>query len=259
MPPIDDERPEGAATDAPDADGAEEARTDAPTGADDGDANGKVSIPRHEYNAIREAREQAKALEQENARLRAEAESRRTPPTAEDSKADDLRSTIAEEERYIAMLERAAKDGNENAAGLLVVHRASLRAHKETLASEERMTFRMEMQDIPEVERQAVFDYMKQTGVTRPSVARQLMRGGKPFESLAEENARLKAELENTKKGRAQKPVVEDTRIVGSPGGARAPAAKGKPITLDEYHRRMREDPEKTIAERQSGAFTIQV
>lgn len=256
----EEERPEGAATDAPTAEGAEEARTDAEAAADDGDANGKVSIPRHEYNAIREAREREKALAEENARLKAEAESRRSaPPTASDPKVEDLQAQIAEEERYVRLLEKSKAEGNENAAALLVMHRASLRAQKEALASEERMTFRLEMQDIPEAERAPVYEYMKTTGVTRPSVARQLMRGGKQFETLAEENARLKAENEAMKKGRVAKPPVEDTRIVGSPGGARAPAKKGAPITLDDYHERMRRDPAGTTAARKAGEFTIKV
>ena len=218
----EDEPPEGAATDALGADGAEAARTDAPAGADDGDANGKVSIPRHEYNAIREAREREKVLADEVARLKAEAEAHRTPPIVREPAAEDLQTQIAKEERYVKLLERSEAEGNENAAALLVMHRASLRVQKEALASEERMTFRMEMQDIPETERGPVFEYMKTTGITRPSVARQHMRGGKYVE-LEQENARLKVELETAKKGRTAKPAVEDTRIVGSPGGARAP------------------------------------
>lgn len=257
---IEDERPEGAATDAPPAEGADEARTDAGEGADDGDANGKVSIPRHEYNAIREAREREKALADEVARLKAEAESRRTPPpTADDSKAADLQAQIAEEERMIRLLEDAKRDGNENAAALLVIHRASLRAQKEALASEERMTYRLEMQDIPETERKGVHEYMQRTGVTRPAVARRLMRGGEQYETLEQELARTKAELAEAKKGRGARSPVEDTRIVGSPGGARATAKKGAPITLDEYNERMRKDPAGTTAARKAGEFTIKV
>lgn len=249
-----DEKPEGAATDAPAADGADEARTDAQAAAADGDGNGegskKVAIPEHEYNAIRNAREEAKALKEENARLKADAEARRNPPTDRASEAEKTRDSIEKRQRYIARLEEAEKAGNEDAGALLAVHRDMLEAEQRTL-------YRLQMADIPAGERDDVKDFMREQGITMPAVARQLMRGGKKFETLEQENARLKAELDAAKKG---KPAtkVEDTRIVGSPGGSRGPAPKkGAPIKLSVYRQRMHDDPAGTTAARNAGEFTI--
>lgn len=251
-----DERPEGAATDAPTADGADEARTDAAAGADDGDANGKaddkVAIPRHEYNAIREAREREKALTEELARVKAEAEQRRNPPTAGGSEAEITQKSIDKRQKYIARLEAAAEAGNEDAEALLVVHRDALEA-------EQRTVYRLQMADVPEAEREKVRAFMREKGITMPAVARQLMRG-ESYETLEAELARTKAELAEAKKGKLAKAAVEDTRIVGSPGGSRSPAAKeGEAIPLAEYHKRMRDDPAQTIADRKAGKFTIKV
>lgn len=250
-----DEKPEGAATDTPAADGAEEARTDAPAAVDDGDANGdkseKVTIPRHEYNAIRSSREREKALEEENARLKADAEARRNPPTDRATEADRTRASIEKRERHMARL-REARDAGDEASDVLLT---ALEAVQE---SEQRTLYRLQMADVPEGEREAVKAFMREQRIDMPAVAHQLMRG-KKYETLEQENARLRAELDATKKPKPA-PKVEDVRIVGSPGGSRAPAAKkGAPIPLAEYHERMRKDPAGTTAARKAGEFTIKV
>lgn len=246
-----DEKPEGAATDTPKADGADEARTDAAAVAD-GDANGandKVSIPRHEYEAREREKAQAQALKEENARLKAEAEARRNPPTDRASEADKTRASIEKRERHMARL-REARDGGDEASDVL------LTALETVQESEQRTLYRLQMADIPDAERDEVKAFMREQGITMPAVARQLMRGTK-YETLESENARLKAEL--AAKGKPA-PKVEDTRIIGAPGGSRGPAPKkGAPISLADYNQRMRDDPAGTAAARRAGEFTIKV
>ena len=257
-----DEKPEGAATDALEAGGAEEAQALASEGVDDGDANGKnddkVAIPRHEYNAIREAREREKALREENARLKAEADARRTPPTVSASAAEEVESMSPSEVRaYKARLREAWKnEGNENARIVL----KSLEDSEAVRAELRAQRFEVELARIPEDKHAAVKAFMAETGAPTPKIAYQLMRGGSGYETLEQENARLKAALDAAQKGKPEKSRVEDTRIVGVPGGARKPATKdGEPITLAEYHKKMRDDPAQTIADRKAGKFTIKV
>lgn len=249
-----DERPEAIEPDPAGNGGGSPAAGEAAGegGGEGGEGSKKVAIPEHEYNAIRGAREEAKALKEENARLKAEAEARRNPPTDHASEADKTRASIDTRRKYIARLEEAEKAGNEDAGALLAVHRDMLEAEQRTL-------YRLQMADIPASERDEVKAFMQERGVAMPAVARQLMRGTK-YETLEQENARLKSELDAAKKGKPAAAAVEDTRIVGSPGGSRAPAAKkGEPIALAEYHKRMRDDPAKTIADRKAGVFTIKV
>lgn len=251
---MSDEKPEAIEPNPANEGGGEPAATNgAGEGGGEGEGSGskKVTIPEHEYTALQGTRAREEALKEENARLKAQAEAVRTPPTANTSDAEKTRASIERRERHMARLREAAEGGDEASQVLL----SSMEVVQE---SEQRTLYRLQMADIPASEREAVKKYMAEQGIAHPAVAQRLMRGER-FESVEQENARLKAENEALKKGKPA-PKVEDTRIVGSPGGSRGPATKkGAPIPLAEYHKRMRDDPAKTIADRKAGEFTISV
>lgn len=217
-------------------------------GSEEG-AEKKVTITSHEYVTLKEAREQQKALADENARLKAEREARGTPPTPSGGEAEDARKQVEARQDYIARLEVEAKGGNEAAAALVSIHRSALE-------SEQRTMYRLEMFEIPEGERDEIRKFMAQEGLRSPALARQFLRGGK-FDDVAKDNARLRAEIEALKKNR---PTIEGTRIVGdAPVTGRKKESGVEELTPAEYAKRM-SDPKTvtaTIAARRAGRLTI--
>lgn len=212
----------------------------------------KVTISKREYWAIKDAREREKKLSAEMERLKAQTESRYTPPTTGGSELDEQRRLVQEQQQYIARLEAAANAGNEDAKALLIVHRGSV-------AAEERTLYRLEMADVPRDERGELESFMREKGVRSPAIAHQLLKGNR-YSSLADENARLKRELDEAKTTKT-KPKPADTRIQGEPAAARKKDDGTETLSLAEYNERMRDPRQvhKTIAARKAGTLKIKL
>lgn len=243
--------PEAGTTDA-DLDVTENGGT--PDGADGSEAGEDDGLTAEELRAkLKSERalalahkakaERVNALEAENAALKARSEQRTTTDNRgpEGDEQRDLAARqhqLAEDKRYLSMVEKAAEGGNEEARAALATVRTAVRASEQALAAEERTIYRLEMADVPKDERDDVRALMKEQGIRSPAIAHRFLRGGQ-FESLAEENARLKKELEQRK----QPPPPADRRVMGD--GAVVASSKRRDgveeITLAEYNRRMRD------------------
>lgn len=226
------------------------AETTSPGGTGDPAGGGakKVSIDQHEYDVLRDTRVREKALEVEVQRLRTEAEARANPTT--DTRVDTADMSPAEIKAYKADL-RAAWDGGKGSrdAGAVL---ASIISSEKASADNRQLLFEIQLERIPEADRDAVKKHMKETGAPTPQISYDLLRGPKAA-ALEQENAELKRQLADAKK---PKPKPEGTRIAGLPAGD--VADDGVPaIGLGEYNERMAKDPNKTIAERRAGKFRL--
>ena len=234
---------------------------DAPVSDQPGDDDeGHVKISKQEYLVLKDARQREKEARADLDRERA---ARTTPPTPAAATTESDEATRREYDTYIANLRVLAKSdpdlngaANPTAKAILLMHDRTEAVTKRASEAENRQRIREEMTDVPTARRQEVFDYMQATGVVSPAVAYQLIRGGKEYETLAEKATRLEKELEAERAGRGVAPQRTPTRVVGGP------ALRGKGpevLTVEQYNQRMRDDPDKTIADRRSGAFTIKI
>ena len=241
--------PEAGTDDATSTDGAVEAATveagevGGKEGEDEGAASKKVTVPAAEYFGLVEKSKRLKDIEGEVERSRAERESRNTTDTRDSSFADEQRKAIEKDRALLQKLEFAASQGDDYAAGNLLAMRRSV-------AAEERSLYRLEMADIDKEDRAEVEKLMSQRGIRSPKVAAELLRGGSKYETLAQENARLKAELEAAKVAKEKdRPKPMATKIAGE-----GPAPKDKSedgieyVTGEEWLKRMRDPKTSTKA-----------
>lgn len=236
-----------AGTPEPELDGGEEAGTpEAQDGGEKGDD--KVAISKGELGVWKSKAEQFNALKAENERLKAERESRTTTDNR-GSEAEERRNQIAARADRIARLRIAAKT-NEDAAVLVDTLEI-------TQESEQRQLYRLEMSEVPKDERAEVQAFMRERGLSSPAIAHQMMRGGSRFETLAEENRRLRAEIEEAKK---PKPKIEGTRIVGKSSATVTKKSDGVlSMNVQQYNDEMAtpEGREKIRAARREGKFEL--
>jgi DNA repair exonuclease SbcCD ATPase subunit len=250
-----EERPD-AGTPLPEPDDSENAGT--PEVVDDSETEGDEVKPVDGKLAMswKAKAERVNEVERELAQLRAEKEQRTTTDTrgSEATEAreslEDQQAEVAKQEAYISRLEAAAKAGNEDAAALVSVHKASLRNAKQALAAEERTVYRLEMSDVPENKRDAVRAEMaRRPGLKSPALAYTLLKGDE-HGTLAQEVVQLKKELEELK--RPRQPV--ERRIPGASKAASAANGEAKKSS-EEYLRDMATNPDKAIADRKAGKY----
>jgi hypothetical protein len=245
-----------AGTAGADAAGSGDAGTAEGAAGSDGGGEKEVKITSHEYVTLKTARENEKALVEENARLKAENAARGTPPTPVSDETADARRELTERRNYIAMLEREAAEKDEHGRPANPAANALLAVHKESLAAEQRVVYRLEMSDVPREQREEVKTFMADHGLRSPALALQFMRGGQ-YDGVALENARLKEENTRLK---ANRPPAEGTRIVGEPPAA-PPKKEGEveEVSRDDYIKLMA-DPKTmtaTIAKRRANKLRI--
>lgn len=172
--------------------------------------------------------ERVNELEAENARLKALAD-QRTTTDDRGSEADEMRRKVVERENRLRWVNQLADSGDEGAKAL----RDTLEV---TLESEQRQLYRLEMAEIPKEDRAEVQKLMTERRLRSPADAYERLRGGHRYETLAEENARLRKELET--KSRPAPNV--DRRVVGDAKAGASKMENGvETITLQEYNRRM--------------------
>lgn len=222
------EREPEAGTPAAPPDDSELAGTpDAGDGSEAGEAeikpvDGKLAM------AWKSKAERVNELEAENARLKELADKRNTTDDRM-SESDELRKKVADREQRLRWVNQLADSGDEGAKAL----RDTLEV---TLESEQRQLYRLEMSEIPKEDRGEVEKLMRERRLRSPADAYERLRGGHRFETLSEEVARLKKELE----AKSRPAPVVDRRVVGE---AKAGASKMENgieiVTLQEYHRRM--------------------
>ena len=212
-------------------------------GEDEGVASKKVTVPAAEYFGLVEKSRRLKDIEGEVERNHAERERRTTTDNRTSTVADDQRKALEEERVLLQKLEWAASQGDDYA-------KANLLAMRRSVAAEERNLYRSEMADIDKADRKEVEEFMAQRGIRSPKVAAELLRGGSKYETLAQENARLKAELEAAKVAKEKdRPKQMATKIAGE-----GPAPKDKSedwieyVTGEEWLKRMRDPKTSTKA-----------
>lgn len=204
----------------------------------------KVVIDQQEYISLKVGAERRNQIEAENERLKAERDTRNTTDDRV-SEADDARNSLEDQQRqlendraYLRRVEAFAKanpgpEGEEARAALAVV-RTAVAASERSIASEERVLYKLEMADIPKEKQEAVRKLIRETpGLRSPALAHRFLKGDE-HETLAQENARLREENDKLKKPapRAPEPIR---------GGTKSPTTKNgvEEITLDEYQARM--------------------
>ena len=174
-------------------------------GAEGGSEPEKVTIPAAEYHALQGVAETKNALAQELARTQAELEAARTrPPTTGADDASAQRAEIGARDARISRLRMAANAGNEDALVMVDVLEEAQRAARQSL-------FLTEMSEIPQADRQAVKDMMKETGAPSPAVAHKLLRGEK-YGTLEQKVADLER-LNKASVGRELKMIELKKRI----------------------------------------------
>lgn len=260
---MDTERdPEAGTPQEPVAAGEELANADgAPADGSPNEGGGtvkKVTVPFDEYIALKVAAEQRNKAEAEKGARSTTTDTSHSEAAAQRAQADELRAQLAEDERYLARIEEAAKSGNEEARAAVAVHRSAVRSAKASLEAQEKTAHMLEMFEIPEAERAEVKQFMATEGIKSPAVARQYMRGGTKYETQAQEIARLTAALAEAQK---PKPVIEPTTVRGAAKASMEKKADGvQVISLTNYQRDMA-DPVKArslIALRKAGKLDIQ-
>jgi len=246
--PLDETADEAAIESAEDGQGSE----------NEGSAQRKmVTVPFDEFIALKVAQEQAN-------KAKADSETRSTTTDTADSEVSEQRQALEKrqaqlrsDEAYIAQIERAAESGNEEARAALALARTSQVNARAALEAEERTVARLELFEIHKDERPEVLKFMKDNGIKSPAVAHRIMRGGDRFETMAQENARLKMELEEAKK---PKPLAPTTTIRGAAKASAERKANGI-VQIDQakYIEDMR-DPVKArplLAARRAGKLEI--
>ena len=212
-------QPDPAATD-----GGSKATEGAEGGKGGEDGAEKVSIPKHEYDALRR---RAEAENEEIKTLRskmAELNGRSQPPTTDPKR--------AKYNEYVSKL-RAAAATNPDAEALLSIHDNTIEESNATLKEARNL---LEMAEIPVDQRDAVRQKMRETGAPSPKLAYGLLRGD-GLSAAEQRIAKLETELAEA---RAKKPAPAGT---GIRGGAAQPG-KGTEdgveyISAAEYQKRM--------------------
>ena len=227
----------------------------AETAGNDGDAGEeaaggkKVTIPAPEYAALVEKTKRLKAIEDENAALRDRA-TRTTTDNRGSSEVDEQRKALDEEKTLLRKLEWAAEQGDDYA-------KANLLAMRRSVAAEERSLYRLELSEIDKEDRKDVESLMRERGIRSPKVAAELLRGGSRYETLAQENARLKAEIEKAKKPKA---AVTSTRIEGDTLAGRAKReGDTEYVSTEEYLKRTRDPKTKAATIAAMRAKTLRI
>jgi hypothetical protein len=211
------ESSDNAAVEAADADGGSA-----------GDDKGKktVTIPFDEYMSLKTRREQ------EN-RSRAESGDRNTATDSRAPEVEDQRRLVEREEDLLKRLQYNADARNADGTLADPYAAAVVASTKRSLAAEQRMLFRMEMQEVPADRRELVRDLMQKRGFTSPFAAYKFMRGDEA-EGLEAENRSLKAQLAERDKAK-DKPRVESTRMQSQVSRGGSSKDSDREVTTDEW------------------------